>query len=455
MTAAFMLSLAVPAVFAAEETTDKFETGLIPSPHVFLPSGKVKAAIVLFSDSSGWSDADKKQASDLVDQGAVVIGIDLAQYFEQMRKYDLSENDGCIYLVSDIEALSQQVQRAAGDNVSYQLPIIAGIGDGGSLALTIAAQTPDATIATTLAVDPTSGIPVTQQFCTPASKMTVGDRMVYGLSDGQLPDDIITVFTPSASKDGRSHVEELKKDHPDIDVRESSSDPRAALAEQLSSLIEDLGNADNALGLPLTILDAKPKYDTLAIIYSGDGGWRDIDKEVGAALQKDGIPVIGVDSLHYFWSERKPQETADDLGRIIELYRKQFKVRHVLLIGYSFGADILPAAYSRLKPSSQGAVTQISLLGLSREVDYQISVMGWLGQKTSGKGGDTTEDLKKVDPKLVQCIYGTDDDDEIVCPEVKASGVQVIPLPGDHHFDENYELLAQKIINGLKARLQD
>jgi type IV secretory pathway VirJ component len=61
----------------------------------------------------------------------------------------------------------------------------------------------------------------------------------------------------------------------------------------------------------------------------------------------------------------------------------------------------------------------MSLLSLSHAVDYQISVMGWLGQKTEGAGGDPVDDLKKVDPKIVQCIYGKEDDDEVACPDLK------------------------------------
>jgi len=193
----------------------------------------------------------------------------------------------------------------------------------------------------------------------------------------------------------------------------------------------------------------------MAVIYSGDGGWRDIDKEVGSKLQKEGIPVVGIDSLHYFWSERKPQETADDLGKIIDLYRKQWNVKHVLLIGYSFGADVVPATYKLLKPAEKSSIVQISLLSLSHEVDYVISVMGWLGQKTEGAGGDPVADLKDVDPKLVQCIYGTDDDDEVACPDMKDSGASVVELPGDHHFDENYDLLTKTIVDALKSRLND
>ena len=176
LAAACAAALAFPAI-AAEETDQDFETGLIPSPHIFLPKGDVKGAVMLISDGAGWGDNEKAEAGKLVDAGAVVIGVDFTSYIDALRKYDVSENDGCIYLVSDIESLSQQVQRAAG-NSAYHLPIIAGVGEGGALALAIAAQTPDATIGQTLAIDPVAGIPLTQQLCTPASKKTVGDRMI-------------------------------------------------------------------------------------------------------------------------------------------------------------------------------------------------------------------------------------------------------------------------------------
>jgi type IV secretory pathway VirJ component len=279
--------------------------------------------------------------------------------------------------------------------------------------------------------------------------------MIYGLADGLLPDPIVAAFTPAANKDGRAHVEALKAAHADIDIRESADDAQTTLADTLTDMVSTSSAADNPLGLPLALLPATPALDTMAIIYSGDGGWRDIDKEVGSSLQKQGIPVVGVDSLRYFWTERKPQQTAADLSKIIDYYRKQWKVKHVMLLGYSFGADVLPATYALLKPAEKATITQISLLSLSHEVDYVISVMGWLGQKTEGAGGDTIAGLKKIDPKLVQCIYGADDDDDVACPAAKEIGADVIELPGDHHFDENYDLLTKTIVDGLKSRLQD
>ncbi|MEZ2132071.1 MULTISPECIES: virulence factor family protein [unclassified Sinorhizobium] len=452
LTAACAFGLMASAAMAQNSQTTKFDGGLIPSPHVLLPDGDVSAAVVLISDGAGWGANEDKEAQKLTSEGAVVIGIDFPSYMTSLRNYDVNENDGCIYLVSDIETLSQQVQRAAG-NSNYHLPIVAGVGEGAALALAIASQTPDATIGETLAVDPVAGIPLTKELCTPADKKVVGDRTIYGLTEGSLPDPIITAFTSTAPKDGREHVEALKKDFPDIEIRDADDDAQTTLASILSDLVSASGGSDNPLGLPLAILEATPAFDTMAVVYSGDGGWRDIDKEVGAALQAEGIPVVGVDSLHYFWAERKPQETADDLSRIIDFYRKQWKVKHVALVGYSFGADILPAAYNRLKPAVKASVAQLSLLSLSHEVDYEISVMGWLGAKTDGTGGDPVEDLKGVDPKLVQCIYGTDDEDS-ACPELKDSGMETIGIDGGHHFDEDYEALAKRIVAGLKTRLK-
>jgi type IV secretory pathway VirJ component len=95
----------------------------------------------------------------------------------------------------------------------------------------------------------------------------------------------------------------------------------------------------------------------------------------------------------------------------------------------------------------------MSLLSLSRKVDYVISVMGWLGASSEGKGGDPVNDLKSINPKLVQCVYGKDDDEDVACPALNGTGAEIIGMDGGHHFDDDYETLAKKIIEGLKSRL--
>jgi len=57
--------------------------------------------------------------------------------------------------------------------------------------------------------------------------------------------------------------------------------------------------------LPLIELPASHPSPLLAIIVSGDGGWRDLDKVIAEKLSRNGVSVVGCDSLRYFWSYRR------------------------------------------------------------------------------------------------------------------------------------------------------
>jgi type IV secretory pathway VirJ component len=443
---ALLLALSTASVALADDTPP-LDTGMIPSPLTLLPDDTPKALVVLLSDKEGWQDADQQQAERLQGNGAIVVGIDTPKYLASLAK----DTGDCIYTVSDIEEVGHQLQRKAG-NSAFLPPIIAGRGQGGALALAILAQTPKATIGQTLALDPEAGIPVTKQFCTPAQKTLTGDRMVYGLTDGDLPDPATVLLSPAAPADGRDHVASLVAAHPDIDQRDVKDDATQAYSDAIDELIALGNSAANPLGLPLNILETTPTRDTMAVIYSGDGGWRDIDSEVATNLQASGIPVVGVDSLRYFWSERTPDETSADLATIMRTYQKRWKVRHVLLVGYSFGADVLPAAYNGLSDKLKARVPQLSLLALSHQVDYEISVSGWLGA-SGGKGaGDPLDDIKRVDPSRVQCFYGADEEDD-ACRDLVGTPVETVQLEGGHHFDGDYAALAKQITDGLTKRL--
>ena len=86
--------------------------------------------------------------------------------------------------------------------------------------------------------------------------------------------------------------------------------PEGGLDERLAALLEaPLAAAanDTLAGLPLVDLPVTTPGRLMAVVYSGDGGWRDIDKDIAGRLQEKGVPVVGVDSLRYFWSEKTPE----------------------------------------------------------------------------------------------------------------------------------------------------
>ena len=426
------LALATPAL------ATEIDSGLIPSPIVDFPAvADARGEVVLISDAGGWTDTEAGLAESLRADGVIVVGIDLPAW---LRAAEDAPGGNCTYLVSDIEQTSHQVQRALG-NPNYLLPTVAGIGAGGTLALAIAAQTPAATIGGTVAVDPGDRLELTRELCTAATRQETATGTIYDLSPGALPDPVTVVFTPAALATGRAHVGALAKEWPAIRVDEATGDAASALLAALAPPAAGPANGPVA-DLPLTVLDAKPAHDSMAVIFSGDGGWRDLDKTIGEDLQAAGVPVVGVDSLQYFWSEKTPEVIATDLARIIDGFRQKWGVGEVILVGYSFGADILPATYLALDPDRQQLVRQIALLGLSHTASFEISVGGWLGLETGSH--PTLDDIRAIPPDKLQCFYGEKEADT-ACPALPA-GADLVSTSGGHHFDGNYAALAQRIL---------
>lgn len=223
----------------------------------------------------------------------------------------------------------------------------------------------------------------------------------------------------------------------------------AALAMGCAILLR--ADARRALpDLPIVVLPVAAPQGTMAVVLSGDGGWRDIDRSLAGVFQRKGVPTVGLDSLHYFWWKKTRAQTAADLARIIEHYSRLWHARQVVLVGYSFGADVLPGAYDRLPERVRSKVTEISLLGLSGRVDYEISAGALLG---AGAGdGETLPDLAGIRPGLVQCVYGEEEGGS-ACVGLQGTGAEVIRTGGGHHFDGDYEALANRILDGAKRRV--
>lgn len=210
----------------------------------------------------------------------------------------------------------------------------------------------------------------------------------------------------------------------------------------------------------------KGEEDLLVVIYSGDGGWWDLDQRLGAVFTQRGLPVAGVSTFKYFWRYRSPEESAHDLDGLLDRYKKQWQKRRVLLIGYSFGADVLPTIVGKLRPDNRAKLAQLVLLSASRDVNFEIELEGYMQQ-----GWWTTHThnfLQWINPVVhtdamppiaalagklpVSCYYGTEDADDSGCTDPKLpSFVTVYKKPGSHHFDANYEGLATELIQRMPA----
>jgi type IV secretory pathway VirJ component len=176
---------------------------------------------------------------------------------------------------------------------------------------------------------------------------------------------------------------------------------------------------------------------------SGDGGWAGIDQEVAAALSAKGIPVVGLDSLRYYWTARTPSGLAADTDRMIRYYLPHFGKQRVLLIGYSQGADVLPFAVNRLPQATRARVALTAVMGMSEHALFEFHVSSWVSDSNSGPA--TLPEIDRITGMPVLCIYGADESDSL-CPKLDPQRFIVVKLKGGHHFDGDYANLAHQIL---------
>jgi type IV secretory pathway VirJ component len=137
---------------------------------------------------------------------------------------------------------------------------------------------------------------------------------------------------------------------------------------------------------------------------------------------------------------------------VIRTYATRWHASSVALIGYSFGADVLPFVYNRMPTRERDKVKLMALLGLGNAADFEIKITGWLGFPPSAAALPEQPEISKVPPDLVQCFYG-DDETDSMCPVLAKLNLAVIRTPGGHHFGGDYLHLAQLILNGWRHRM--
>jgi type IV secretory pathway VirJ component len=199
--------------------------------------------------------------------------------------------------------------------------------------------------------------------------------------------------------------------------------------------------------LPIVEVHANNTSDTMAVLISGDGGWAGIDKELAAALSKQGMPVVGLDSLRYFWKARTPEGTAADVDRLLRHYMDAWKKRSVLLIGFSQGADVMPFVVNRLPAPTRERLNLVALLSLSQTAVFEFHLQNWLGAAKNSI--PVTPELLKMKGVRGLCVYGADETDSL-CAKPAAKSLQVVKVSGGHHFDGNYARLASLLLSHMR-----
>jgi len=200
-----------------------------------------------------------------------------------------------------------------------------------------------------------------------------------------------------------------------------------------------------AARLPLVVDEAAPAPgDAFVVWYSGDVGWGQADSALAPRLAARGLPVVGVDSMHYFWRRRSPEAAAEDLEAVIQTYARKWGRRDVVLVGYSFGGAALPLIIPHLSPEARARVRRLVLLAPSRKGELVLRPWTWL--EISGFGAPRLADeMAQMGPMPTLCI--SDPHDGVAaCGALK--GTPVVNVSGGHRFNGAYDAVADAIAAG-------
>jgi type IV secretory pathway VirJ component len=413
--------------------------------------------VVLFlSGDGGWNLGVVDMAQRLRDAGGLVVGIDIRAF---MKTLEASER--CAYPAGALEELSRAVQLRE-RLPAYQRPVLVGYSSGATLAYAALAAAPAETFAGAISLGFCRDIEIHKPLC--PSRGLLATRRETGVGYDLRPfagstvpwmvlqGEVDQVCRPAATQQfvaqtGSARLFSLRQ------VGHGFGVPSRWASRFLEALraITDANTvpatprlgADAVADLSLVEVpgrsDADPHRDEFAVLISGDGGWAELDKAVASGLANAGVPVVGWSSLEYYWTPRTPERAAADLARVIEHYSQTWHRGRVRIIGYSFGADVVPFLVNRLPGDVQSRVAGVTLLSPSPSATFEFHLGDWLKTRADLRY-PTAIEIGRV-PVPLTCVYATDEENS-VCRSTLARQ-RVATVGHGHHFSGDYDRLVQ------------
>lgn len=397
-----------------------------------------QGAAILFTPAAGPAGPDIEAAEALRAKGLAVALVDTGALLHWARR-----SEGCLDLAGVGQWLSQTLQQRLG-LPEYRPAWIAGRAEGAWVVHALLAQAPEGVFAAGLSMDFTPGNPSGRPLC---DVVSVGpDRRLA--PDTPLHGTWRVGAMEAVSFDSARYARQaaLASNRPMLEPL------GGAYATQVLELLRpQVSSLEGGANLPLVEVARHTALRVLVVLYSGDGGWRDIDRRLGEALGRQGYAVVGIDTLRYFWGKREPMGVARDLDQLIRYYLEAWGLNEAVLIGYSFGANILPFAYNRLPEATRGRVRMVALLSPELTTDFEVHLAGWLGQQATGAAAmPILPEASRIDPRRLLCVYGEQEAATTLCTQPGLEDAGRMRLPGGHHYDGDYEALAHKLIEAFQ-----
>lgn len=454
------LLLCAPAASAATEESVSF--GRFGVVKLYRQSPQPAHVVIFVSGDGGWNLGVVDMARELATLDALVVGVDINRY---LRALAVSA-EKCSYPAADFEALSKFVQKKL-DYPAYHRPVLIGYSSGATLVYATLVQAPPTTFLGGISLGFCPDLPLRKPMCRGSGlEWTSGPR---GRGYSFLPAKTLEV--PWIALQGtvdqvcdkaatENYVQQVPRGEMILlpKVGHGYAVPRnwmPQFKQAFSRLVESRKEEQPA---PVAALDdlplievaaAKPGAEAMALLVTGDGGFGVTDRGVATLLAEQGIPVVALNSLDYFWTQRTPESAGRDVERILRHYLAAWQKERIIVIGYSFGADVLPFLVNRLPEDLRARVHLVALLGPSRTADFEFHLTDWVGGGSRKTSLPVLPEVEKLKGKKILCFYGSDETDSL-CRDLRPELATAILREGGHRLGGDYEPVADAILREQK-----
>lgn len=454
--------------------TDTISVGAFGKVTIYKPKAAPNAIVLFVSGDGGWNSGVVDMAKNIVNQGAIVAGIDIQHYFKAIKK----EKSKCYYPAGDFEELSMILQKKLKMN-QYLKPILVGYSSGATLVYGMLAQAPANTFSGAIALGFCPDIETDKTLCDGAGltshvlkegkayylekteKLTAPFIVLQGITD-QVCNYADTQKYMQGVKQGKlislskvghgfsvtknwlpQFIEAYKEVLMTPNYAKQKSEQNLLLKEQHLMPLP--------FEMPLTLIPTKNNDETLPIAFliSGDGGWTSFDQSVGEAFAERGIAVIGLDAQKYFWNSKTPFETASAISKAVEHYLKQWNKKTFILVGYSFGASVSPFAAANLSEALKEKLKGVYALSPDIKADFEIHIADMLSLESPSDNYNVISEMKKIKGYNPVCFFGNEEDPE-TRNRFSESGIKTIELSGSHHYNNDYNKIVESILKEIK-----
>jgi type IV secretory pathway VirJ component len=422
----------------------------------YVPHEATPHVVLLVSGAAGWDRQMVGIARSMATQ-AIVVGINY-----HALKRTAGRESGCWYMASDFEIMSHSAQKTL-KLPQYHAPVLVGYAEGAAIVYAALAGGPATTFAGAISAGFCPTVAITRDICAgdawtpeyddrkrvntvPPLKTLPRDWYVLeGIPNNSCSANAARQFVVGLPKAHVANASELMASLQDLwtekEVKPPAAQPRSATARELEDELQ-------RLQLPLEFRWPAPPMSALLLFFSGDGGWASLDEEVAEHLVSQGIGVIGVSSLRYFWQAKPPAQVAADIRRITGVLTRAAKP--IFVGGFSFGAEVVPVALTEWMPGERRALAGLTLIAPGPSASFEIDPLDWI-RKPPENAETRVAPAVRTDAVPTLCLAGAEEDDSPCAALGGVPSVRVVRLPGSHHFNSNYSAVGETVAQFIRA----